>query len=132
MSSPPIGLHLFFLHPILATIIRAHRRIPPKDPLFQILSPEPQPPRPFAEENSLGPLPQLTAHEKGDNLHKHDPPLPADTGVLKDIVVDDGDIQRGENSAEARNDGPEEELVPPHIVRPLGEVSFGAWLRTEK
>lgn len=47
-------------------------------------------------------------------------------------VVDDRDVQDGENGDETEHDGEEQELVPPDIACPLGEVLVRSWLHHEE
>lgn len=52
--------------------------------------------------------------------------------MFEDVVVDDGNVQGGEDGDETRNDGPEEELVPPDVDHPLGKVALAAGLHAEE
>lgn len=85
-----------------------------------------------AEVHSLGELPGLDAAEEEAGGDEDDGPLPGDSLVLEDSVADDGDVLDGEEGDEAEHDGPEEELVAPDIVHPLGEVELGAGLHAEE
>jgi len=52
--------------------------------------------------------------------------------MLEDDVVDDRDVESREDSNEASHDGPEQELVAPDIVHPLGEVLRRLGLHAEE
>lgn len=84
------------------------------------------------EEDALAPLPRFNTKEEERGLDEDNAPFPADSGVFEDDMVDDGDIEQGEDGDEPGHDGPEEELVAPHVVHPLGEVFLGAGLHAEE
>lgn len=88
--------------------------------------------RTTAEVDTLAPLPCLASTEEQSGLDKHDAPFPGDTGVSEDVVVDDGDVENWEDGDESSHDGPEQELVAPHVVHPLGEVFIGVGLHAEE
>ena len=44
--------------------------------------------------------------------------------MLEDDVVDDWDVEGREDGDESGDNGPEEELVAPDIVHPLGEITL--------
>lgn len=88
--------------------------------------------RSTTEKDALTPLPSLDTGKEEDCFNEHDGPFPADTGMLEDHVVDNRDIEDREDGDEARHDGPEQKLVAPDIVHPLGEVLFGSGLHAEK
>lgn len=85
-----------------------------------------------AEVDTLGELPGLDTAEEETGGDEDDGPLPGDALVLEDGVANDGDVLDGEEGDEAEHDGPEEELVAPDIVHPLGEVELGAGLHAEE
>jgi hypothetical protein len=85
-----------------------------------------------AEVHALGELPGLDTTEEETGGDEDDGPLPGDALVLEHGVADDGDVLDGEEGDEAEHDGPEEELVAPDIVHPLGEVELGAGLHAEE
>jgi hypothetical protein len=82
------------------------------------------PPRP----NPLTQLPPFNPAKEEDRLDSNDRPLPGDTSVLEDVMVDDGNIQDDEDGDEAEDNGPEEELVAPDVEEELRvrAVSLGA------
>ena len=84
------------------------------------------------EVDPLEILIQLNPCKEQDRFDKHNSPFPRNGRVAEHIVVDHGDIDEREDQQEARYDGPEEELVPPHIVHPLREVFFGFGLHPEE
>lgn len=84
------------------------------------------------EVDMLGPLPYLAAEEDEERGDENDTPLPGDRRVFEDDRVDDGDVQKRENSDEAGDNGPEEELVAPDVEESLGKVLPGLGLHTEK
>jgi hypothetical protein len=84
------------------------------------------------EENTLAKLPALNTDEEEESSDKDNAPFPADALVPEDSVVDDGDVQDWENSDESKHDGEEQELVPPHVACPLGEVLLGSRLHHEE
>ena len=84
------------------------------------------------KEDSLGPFPGFNAHEEQDDLDGHDCPFPGDGLVLEDDVVQHGNVEDGEHGDPSRHDGPEEELIAPYIVHPLGEVFLGFGLHAEE
>ena len=77
-------------------------------------------------------LPGLDTEEEQNGSDEDDAPLPADALVLEDSVVDDGDVEHGEDRDETCHNGPEKELVAPHIDEPLCEVLLGAGLHSEE
>ena len=85
-----------------------------------------------AVEDTLGPLPCFDTTDEENGLNDDNSPLPSDTGVLEDNVVDDWDVESWEDGDEASNNGPEKELVAPDIVCPLGEVLLTTRLHSEK
>lgn len=82
--------------------------------------------------DALAKLPELDTAKEETGGDEDDAPLPGDTLVLEDSVADDGDVLEREEGDEAEHDSPEEELVAPHIVHPLGEVLLGAGLHAEE
>lgn len=84
------------------------------------------------EEDALAPLPGFDTEEEERSFDEDDTPFPADAGVLEHHVVDDGDIKQGEDGDETSHDGPEEELVAPYVVHPLGEIFRGTGLHAEE
>lgn len=87
---------------------------------------------PPAEKDPLHELIQLNPQKEQGRLDKHNPPLPRDRRMSKHLVVDNGDINKREDSDEAGHNGPEEELVPPDVVHPLCEVLLGFGLHAEE
>jgi hypothetical protein len=86
--------------------------------------------RPMAEEHSFPPFPCFGSRK--DRFDEDDSPFPRDPRVLKDIVIDDWNVKGGEDGDEAGNDGPEQELVAPHVVHPLGEVLVALGLHSKE
>jgi len=52
--------------------------------------------------------------------------------MFEHLVVDDWDVKNREDGDETGHDTPEQELVTPNIVEPLGEVLLRARLHAEK
>lgn len=84
------------------------------------------------EVDPLAPLPALNTKEEQHCLDKDNTPLPGDTAVLEDLVVDDWDVQDRESEDETSHDSEEEELVAPDVMHPLREVALGVGLHLEK
>ena len=84
------------------------------------------------EEDALAPLPGFNTKEEERSFYEDNAPFPTDTGVLEYHMVDDGNIEQGEDGDEASHDGPEEELVAPYVVHPLCEIFLGARLHAEE
>ncbi len=84
------------------------------------------------EISTLAPLPELNTSKEKHRLDEHNTPLPRNSRMLKDAVVDDGDINDGEGKYEASHNTPEQELVVPNIVHPLGEVTLRMGLHPEE
>ena len=84
------------------------------------------------KEDSLGPFPGFDAHEEQDGLDGHDAPFPGDGFVFEDDVVQHRDVEDGEYGDPSGHDGPEEELVAPDIIYPLGEKFLGFRLHAEE
>lgn len=82
--------------------------------------------------DTLGELPELDTTKEETGGDEDDTPLPSDALVLEDGVADDRDVLEREEGDEAEHDGPEEELVAPDIMHPLGEVLLGAGLHAEE
>jgi hypothetical protein len=74
------------------------------------------------EVNPLRRLPRLNAQNKQDAEREHNPPLLVDAIVQEDDVVDDGDVQRGQDEQRPANDRPEEEGVAPKPVEPRARI----------
>ena len=83
-------------------------------------------------ENALGPFPGFNTSNEEDSLDDDNGPLPRDTGVLENYMVDDWDVEGWEDCDETSDDGPEKERIAPDIVRPLGEVFFTTGLHAEE
>lgn len=81
---------------------------------------------------ALAPLPALDAAKKQHGFDDNDAPLPGDTRVLEDVVVDNGHVQDDEHGCETKHDGPEQELVAPDISHPLREVELRLGLHAEE
>lgn len=83
-----------------------------------------------SEVDALRPLPRLRQNHKHDDVHKDNSPLPADTGVLENDMVQLGNVQNREDREEDPSDRPEQELVAPKVARPrleaVGHVEKGA------
>lgn len=84
------------------------------------------------EIDPLAPLPRFDAEEKESRLNEDDAPFPGDTSMLEDNVVEARNIQEWEDGDETSHDGPEQELVAPDVVHPLGEVFLGPGLHAEE
>jgi len=52
--------------------------------------------------------------------------------MTEDIVVDNRNVEDGEDEDKANNDGGKEKLVAPDVNHPLGEVTVGLGLHAEK
>lgn len=85
-----------------------------------------------AEEYPLTPFPRLHASEENTRGNEHNTPFPIDWRMLKHYRVEHWDIDEGEKRDEASDDSPEEELVAPHINRPLREVALRVRLHAEE
>lgn len=85
---------------------------------------------PSSEVDALRPLPRLRQHHENDDIHKDDSPLPADTIVLENDVIQCGDVQNREDREEDAGDRPEQKLVAPQVACPgpeaIGHVEQGA------
>ena len=88
--------------------------------------------RSTAEKDTLTPFPGLNTSKKEDCLDEHNGPFPADPSMLEDHVVDDRDIEDGENGDKSSHNRPEQELIAPDIVYPLGEVLLRLGLHAEE
>lgn len=75
-----------------------------------------------SEVDALGPLPRLRQHHKHEDIDKDDSPLPADTSVLENDMVQLGNVQDREDSEEDAADRPEQELVAPQVGSPRLET----------
>lgn len=84
------------------------------------------------EVNPLAPLPTLNTKEEQHSLDQDHTPLPGDTAVFEDFLVDDRNVQDGESEYETGHDSEEQELVAPDIVHPLCEVALGVGLHLEE
>lgn len=82
--------------------------------------------------NPLTPFPRLDTREEQDRLDDNNNPLPRDTDMSEDSIVQDGDVECGEDSDETRDDRPEQELVAPDIDGPLREILCGFGLHAEE
>ena len=71
---------------------------------------------------ALGPLPGLSADEKDEDGDEDDGPLPGNAVVHEDDVVEDGDVEGGEDEDEDDGDGPEEEVVVPEVGGPRADA----------
>jgi hypothetical protein len=122
---------------LVALAIRANRRaeIPLKHALLQV---DRAPPATThlriipSEEDALAKLPALNAEEEQECSDKDNTPLPADALVSEHGIVDDRDIQDGEDGNEPEYNREEQELVPPDVAGPLGEVLCGSGLHHEE
>ena len=84
------------------------------------------------KEDSLGPFPGFDADEEQNGLYRHDAPFPGDGLVFEDNIVQHGNIKDRKHRDPSGHDGPEEELVAPDIIHPLGKVFFGIGLHAEE
>jgi hypothetical protein len=84
------------------------------------------------EINALAPLPGLAASEEKNRFDKHHTPLPGDTDMLEDNVIDHRDVQDGEGRDESNHDAAEQKLVAPDVKHPLGEIALGIGLHAEE
>ncbi|CAF3572987.1 unnamed protein product [Fusarium graminearum] len=84
------------------------------------------------EVDTLGKLPCLDTTKEQSGSDKDNGPLPSNTLVLKDGVTDDGNVLDREESDNTEDNGPEEELVAPDVVHPLGKVELGLGLHAEE
>jgi hypothetical protein len=123
-----VSLHL------LVIIRNRCAEIPVKHPALQIHTPPPNagslvlPP----EIHPLTPLPRLHSQEEQNSRHKNNAPLPTNSSMFEDHMVDDRDIQHWENGDESGYDAAEQEFVPPNIIDPLREVFLRPGLHAEK
>lgn len=85
-----------------------------------------------AIEDTLGPLPCFNTTNEENGFDDDNSPLPSDAGVLENHMVDDWDVEGWEDSDKTSDDRPEEELVAPDIVCPLGEVLLTTRLHSEE
>lgn len=134
---PALWLLFALLSRVPTELIAAPRRraleILPKDPTLEILrDATSELPRPAAEVDPLRPLPRLDAEEEHNRFGQDDAPFPGDARVLEDDVVDHRDVQRWEDSDEAGDDGPEQELVAPDVDHPLRKVLLALRLHAEE
>lgn len=74
-----------------------------------------------SEISPLQPLPALTSREKQDALDDNYSPFPRDALMLEDDMINDGNVQRGEDGDKAGNYSPKEERILSAIVPPLVE-----------
>ena len=84
------------------------------------------------EEDSLGPFPGFDTNEEQDSLYCQYGPFPGDGFVFENDVVQHGYVENRKNGNPPSHDGPEEELVPPDIIHPLGEVLLGFGLHAKE
>lgn len=84
------------------------------------------------EVPALGKLPCLDTKEEEESSNKDYTPLPADARVPEHNSIDNGDVKDREDGDETAHYGEEQELVPPHIMEPLGEVLLRARLHHEE
>ncbi|PTD05900.1 hypothetical protein FCULG_00000236 [Fusarium culmorum] len=85
-----------------------------------------------AEVDTFGKLPCLNTTKEQSGSDKDNGPLPGDTLVLKDGVADDGNVLDRKEGDNTEDNGPEQKLVAPDVVHPLGEVELGARLHAEE
>lgn len=85
-----------------------------------------------SEVDTLRPLPRLDTGKENGGLDEDDAPFPGDGGMLEDVPVDHGDVDDGEDGDPSGHDRPEEKLVAPDVVHPLGEVAGGFGLHAEE
>lgn len=71
-----------------------------------------------AEVDSFSPFPRLRQHHENEHINKDNGPLPADTRVHENNMVQSGDIQRREDDQKDDGHRVEEELVPPEMSDP--------------
>jgi hypothetical protein len=84
------------------------------------------------EEDALAPLPALDAEKEEEGSDENNAPLPADALVPEHSVVDDRNVEDGEDGDEPEHDRQEQELVPPDVNRPLSEVIVRIGLHHEE
>jgi hypothetical protein len=98
-------------------------RAPPASAILDLAPPK---------EDTLAELPALNTEEEEESCHEDNAPLPADALVPEDRVVDDGNVEDGEDCNETEHDGEEQEFVPPDVACPLREVLCGSRLHHEE
>ena len=64
-----------------------------------------------AQLSMLGPFPGLGNQDLDDDTGEDDSPLPSDWQVVEHLQVEGGNVDEREDDYEARDTGPEEELV---------------------
>jgi hypothetical protein len=84
------------------------------------------------KEDTLAELPALNTNEEEEGCHEDNAPLPADALVPENRVIDDGNVEDGEDCNETEHDGEEQELVPPDVACPLREVLCRSRLHHEE
>lgn len=85
-----------------------------------------------SEVNALAPLPSLAASEEKKRFDKHHTPLPGDTDMFENNVIDHRDVQDREGRDESNHDAAEQKLVAPDVKHPLGEIALGTGLHAEE
>jgi hypothetical protein len=84
------------------------------------------------EIDPLAPFPSLNTNKEDARQNEHDAPLPVDGRMLEHNRVQHRDIDERKQRNKPHHDSPEQELVPPHIDRPLREVALTTGLHAEK
>lgn len=77
------------------------------------------------KKDPLTPLPAFHTEQEEQGLDEDNTPLPGDTGVFEDDVVDNGDIQNRESKDKPSHDTEEQEPVTPDVLRPLHREILG-------